>query len=135
MVLLFHTKIHTFPYKNPYSSIPLLFLILSFSFFSSLLLLLFLLLFFFSSPLFFTLRFVLSKNERPIWSHPLLTFNFPFIALCLQTLLYFQIKLCHLYNNLPFSYIMSFVSHFGKLQIYPCILYKFRVSKFSHLGK
>ena len=64
---------------------------------------------------------------------------FEFIFLLLQvghsTLLYLQIKLCHLYNNLPSFYIMSFVSHFDKLQIYPCILYKFRVSKFSHLAK
>ena len=35
----------------------------------------------------------------------------------------------------PTSYIMSFVSHFDKLQIYPCILYKFRISKISHLAK
>ena len=64
---------------------------------------------------------------------------FEFIFLLLQvgplTLLYLQIKLCHLYNNLPSSYIMSFVSHFDKLQIYHCILYKFWVSKFSNLAK
>ena len=64
---------------------------------------------------------------------------FELIFLLLQvgplTLLYLQIKLWHLYNNLPSSYIMSFVSHFDKLQIYPCILYKFWVSKFSHLAK
>ena len=126
-------KIHTKVQKsnNPYQNHSFHTFFLFFFFFSSSPLLLL----FSSSSLFFTLRFVLSKYVRPIWSHPILTFNFPFIALCPQTLLYLQIKLCHLYNNPPSSYIMSFVSHFNKLQIYPYILCKFWVSQISNLAK
>ena len=132
----FHTKVqksnnpyqnhsfHTSSIQNLTNSIP---------FFDFLLLLLFFLL-----PL-LSLRFSPFTFCSPKMGNQLSLIPFEFIFLLLQvgppTLLYLQIKLCHLYNNLPSSYIMSFMSHFDKLQIYPYILYKFRVSKFSHLAK
>ena len=48
-----------------------------------------------------------------------------------QTLLYLLNKLCYFHNSISSSYIITFVSHFDKLQIYPYILYKFQVSQFS----
>ena len=81
------------------------------------------------------LHVLLSKcpNERPKW----VLFGIIFLLLHFgpQTLLYLKIKLCHLYHTLPSSYIMNFMSRFDKFHFYPCILYKSRVSKFSHIAK
>ena len=91
----------------------------------------FFLYFFFSSFFFFTF-FALPKMRGqfgliPFWS------NFCFyFTLALK--LYSISNLCYFYNSLSSSYLMTFIFCFDKFHFYPCILYKFRVSKFSHLA-
>ena len=124
-----HTKVKKslLIYSNIYLSIPFLAFFLFFFFFFFF--------FFFSS---ISLRFFCSPNppnERPY----LVLSQFGQIFLLLhfspQTPFYLHHNLCHFYNSISSSYLMTFISCFDKFHFYPYILYKFWVSKFSHLSK